>query len=95
MAKKTKTATGEKSVLKSGTQKSALEFMEAVQGLAADGALDAALTATGIPGLPKTTHKAAAKHFSSLVPFERSKFDYEKYCATVATGSVDKKSSKA
>ena len=95
MAKRTNTATGEKSALKDDTQKSTLEFMESVQGRASDGTLDGALTAAGIPDLPKTTHKAAAKHFSKLVPFERSKFDYEKYCAALATGLVDKKSRKA
>lgn len=94
MAKRDKRVAGIKSVLDDGRPKSALEFLEAVQGLEANGTLDTSQTTTGIPILSKTAPKMGAKRFSELAPFERSEFDYEKYCTEIAAGLVRQKRRK-
>jgi hypothetical protein len=68
--------------------------MEAVQGIAANGILDAALATSNILKPPEAAPKTSAKRFSKLKPFKRETFDYEKYSEEVAAGLVSRKSRK-
>jgi hypothetical protein len=70
--------------------KSVLETLESLQAVAANGQLDEVLKAGGIPEFLSPTN-AKPKRFSQVIPFERSTFDYEKYCTSLAAGSMAKK----
>lgn len=74
-------------------EKSVIETLESLQSMAANSQLHEALMAGGIPELaPSTIGKI--KRFSQVIPFERSTFDYEKYCTSLAAGSMEQKPRK-
>lgn len=94
MVKRDKGASVVKSALDDGRPKTDIELLETVQGIAASGTLDAALEAAGIPVLPRTETEQVAERFSKLAPFDRSKFDYEKYCTELTADLMDTKRTK-
>lgn len=71
-------------------KKSVIETLENLQAMAANGQLSEVLRTSGAPEFVSPS-KAKSKRFSRLVPFERSTFDYEKYCTSLAAGSMAKK----
>jgi hypothetical protein len=86
-SKKTKTST--KSLRNSGKPSDTLAMLETMQTLASDGRLDAALTAAGVPKLAAA--KTKRRHFSQLIPFDRTALDYEKYSASMSADLARKK----
>lgn len=74
-------------------EKSAIEMLERLQAMAANGELSEVLRTSGAPEFVSPS-KAKSKRFSQLVPFERSTFDYEKYCTSFAASSMAKKPRK-
>lgn len=81
MVKKDKAVPGKKNMRGETKSGNVLETLEALQSLAATGALDDTLAANEVPDLAKAPPMAGAKRFSELAPFKREAFDYENYSA--------------
>ncbi|MYM71626.1 hypothetical protein GTP56_05370 [Duganella sp. FT134W] len=74
-------------------EKSVIVTLESLQAMAASEKLDGALMVAEIPKLASPT-KVKPNRFSRLIPFDRSTFDYEKYCVSLAADSMEQKPHK-